>query len=275
MPDGYDTHADYMDWVREDALAREKGICESLRAAFSHFIETREVEVINFSAMTAFDLARAIEEHPAILKPIMACCNVAGRAVERDLEIRNLNTYEPRLSGERAAAIAGYLKPFLPQELAIPALGELDRHFFVDKQIRMLKGQWEKRILKALNQQSEHEFKKRKFESENELFELDAACPTDGPIQVAVDIKRIEARRDIHKRCDEIVNKAAKFKTAYPQSRFVAIVYYPFTAEHVNVQHRLESPEIDAVVFASQSQEQLSTAVGLMLDKLDLRRRSQ
>jgi len=275
MPDGYDTHADYMNWVRDDALARHQEICDALRLAFSQFIELRAVEVINFSSMTVMDLAGVVGECPSILKPIMACCNVAGRAIERDLEIRNLNTYQPRLSSERAAAIAGYLKPFLPQELAIPALGELDRHFFVDKQIRMLKGQWEKRILAALNRQATCEFRKRKFETEGELFELDAASPTEGTIEVGIDVKRIEARRDIHKRCDEIVNKASKFQEAFPYSRFVAVVYYPFTAEHINVQHRLDTPQVDAIVFASQSQQQLSTAVGLMLDKLGLRRKSR
>lgn len=274
MPEGYDTHADYMDWVCQDAAARQEQICQSFRQAFSQFIELREVEVINFSAMTAMDLAHAIKQHPRILKPLLAACNVAGRAIERDLDIRNLNTYDPRLSGEHVAAIAGYVKPFLPQELAIPALTELDRHFFVDKQIRMLKGQWEKRILSAINSQAETAFKKRQFDCDDETFELDAASPSAGPIETAIDIKRIEARRDIHKRCDEIVNKAMKVKKAHPKSFFAAVVYYPFTAEHVNVQHRLESPYIDAVIFASQSHEQLTTAIGLLLDKLGIRKKT-
>lgn len=50
-------------------------------------------------------------------------------------------------------------------------------------------------------------------------------------------MKRVEARRDIHKRCDEIVNKASKMKMAFPASRFGVIVYYPFIDEHVNIQN--------------------------------------
>ena len=273
MPDGFDSHADYMAWVQDDAAARRRRATEALLTAFAPFIELREAEVINFSTMTAMDLARAIGEHPLILKPIFAACNVAARAIERDLEICNLDAYNPRLSAEQAAAIAGYIKPFLPQELAVSALAELDRHFFVDKQVRMLKGRWERAVRGAVNEQAALKFKKRTFECDNERFELDIAAPLTGNIEVGVDVKRIEARRDIHKRCDEIANKAARFKRAYPSGRFAAVIYYPFTAEHVNVQHRLESPNIDAVVFASQSQEQLRTAIGLLVDRLGIRRR--
>ncbi len=271
MPDGYDSHADYMQWVRDDAVARKTEVRDALLTAFAAFVELREVDVINFSSMSAFDLAKAIEDHPLILKVVMACCNVAGRAIERDLDIRNVNTYEPRLTSDQSKVIAGYLKPFLPQELAIPALTELDRHFFVDKQIRARKGQWEKKIAESLNKQSKLSFKKRQFECEGESFELDAATPAKGAIRIGVDVKRIEARRDIHKRCDEIVNKAAKLKKAHPKAKFVAVVYYPFTAEQVNVRQRLESPDIDEVVFASKSSEQLETAIGLLVDKLTIR----
>ena len=108
----------------------------------------------------------------------------------------------------QAAAIAGYLKPFLPQELAVPALSELDRFFFVDKEVRARKGRWEQTIVESLNKQSRYTFKKRRFEVGKESFEIDAAAPGTGKIEVAIDVKRIEARRDIHKRADEIINKA-------------------------------------------------------------------
>jgi len=273
MPEGYDTHADYIGWVKADAEARQATIVAAMTEAFAPFIEKREVDVVNFSAMTAMDLAAAIQAHPTILKALLTCCNIAGRAIERDLDIRGIDTYEPRLSEVKAAAIAGYLKPFLPQEAPIPALCELDRFFFVDKEIRARKGRWERTILKALNQQARLTFKKRKFDVASESFELDAAAPETGPIEIGVDVKRIEARRDIHKRADEIINKSAKFKTAYPHGRFAAVVYYPFTAEHVNVQSRLESPNIDAVCFASQSAEQVFISIGLLVDQLDIRSR--
>jgi len=105
MPDGYDSHADYMGWVKADADARAVEVRDTLIRAFAKFVEVREIEVINFSAMTALDLAAAIQAEPNILKPLMACCNVAGRAIERDLDIRGLDTYVPRLSEVQSAAI--------------------------------------------------------------------------------------------------------------------------------------------------------------------------
>jgi hypothetical protein len=273
MPEGYDSHADYMGWVKADSEARALEVRATLVRAFAKFVEIREIEVINFSAMTALDLAAAIKAEPRILKPLMACCNVAGRAIERDLDIRALDTYVPRLGEIQAAAIAGYLKPFLPQELAVPALSELDRFFFVDKEIRARKGRWEQTIVASLNAQSRYTFKKRRFEVGNESFEIDAAAPETGKIEVAIDVKRIEARRDIHKRADEIINKATKFKKKHPKGLFAAVVYYPFTSEHVNVQSRLESRYIDAVCFASQGEEQLGVAVGLLVDSLKIRKK--
>lgn len=272
MPEGYDSHADYMRWVNADADTRAVEVRTTLVRAFAKFVEVREVEVINFSAMTALDLAAAIKGEPGILKPLMACCNIAGRAVERDLDIRGLDTYTPRLSEAHAAAIAGYLKPFLPQELTVPALSELDRFFFVDKEIRARKGRWERTIVESLNKLSRHTFKKRRFDVGKESFEIDAAAPEIGKIEIAIDVKRIEARRDIHKRADEIVNKATKFKKNHPKSLFAAVVYYPFTAEHVNVQSRLESRYIDAVCFASQGAEQIGIAIGLLVDQLKIRK---
>jgi len=271
MPEGYDSHADYMGWIKSEAEARAASIRQALLEAFAKFVELREVEVINFSAMTARDIAAAIKSRPSILKPLMACCNVAARAIERDLDIRGMDTYVPRLSEEHVATIAGYLKPFLPQELAVPALSELDRYFFADKEIRARKGRWERTIVETLNAQSRLRFKKRKFAVGEEYFELDAAAPGTGPIQVGVDVKRIEARRDIHKRADEIINKAAKFKRVFPDGKFAVVVYYPFTVEHVNVQNRLESTAIDAICFASHSPEQIAVAVGLIVDRLGIR----
>ncbi len=273
MPEGYDSHADYMEWVKADSEARALDVRSTLIRAFTRFVEVREIEVINFSAMTALDSAAAIQSEPSILKPLMACCNIAGRAIERDLDIRGLDTYVPRLSEVQSAAIAGYLKPFLPQELAVPALSELDRFFFVDKEIRARKGRWEQRILESLNKQSRYSFKKRRFEVGGESFEIDAAAPEKGKIEVAIDVKRIEARRDIHKRIDEIINKATKFKKKHSKGLFATVVYYPFTSEHVNVQSRLKSRYINAVCFASQGEEQIGVAVGLLVDHLKIRKK--
>jgi len=273
MPDRYGTHADYIDWVKEDADSRQKAVENALRKAFSGFIERREVEVIVFSAMTAFDLADAIITYPVILKPLLAACNIAARAIERDLSIKNVDTYNPRLSEDQAKVIAGYIKPFLPPYLEIPALTQIDRVAFIDKEIRKGKGRWEKKIIESLNRFSSLEFQKRMFIVEGEQFELDAASPKSGDIKVGIDIKRIEARRDIHKRCDEIVNKANKLKLAFPDSRFGAVIYYPFIEEHINIQNRLRSDKVDGIVFASEARESIENAVRILLSTLGVSRK--
>jgi len=40
----------------------------------------------NGSNVGVMDLANAIETHPVILKPLLTVCNVAGRAIERNLQ---------------------------------------------------------------------------------------------------------------------------------------------------------------------------------------------
>lgn len=172
------------------------------------------------------------------------------------------------MSREQALSIAGYIKPFLPDSLPLPTLAELDRVMFVDKEIRKTKGQWEGMVIGALNSHSILVFKKSKFQHNGQAFELDAATKdTSGDIIHAVDIKRIEARRDIHKRTDEIVNKGSHLKAAYPKANFGAVIYYPFISEHGNVRDRLQSPHIDSVVFAGASRDSVVTAVKLLLGK--------
>jgi hypothetical protein len=265
----YGTHFDYVKWVRVDAEQRCRAVTQALESAFSGHIERREVTVIVFSAMTVDELTSAIAEHPLVLKPLLAVCNIAGRAIVRDLGIKNVDTYRPRLSPSEAGQIAGYRKSFLPDFVEVPALVAVDRCEFVDKEIRKRKGNWEGEIVAALRQFGKREFVKRRFSVGKEKYELDAASPAKGSISVGVDVKRIEARQDIHKRADEIVNKAGKFKRAFPKGKFGAVVYYPFATEHVNVENRLRSADIDAVSFAGQTTDSIETAVRLLLDKLD------
>lgn len=268
MSKDFEKHRDYLNWVEEDAKLRKKNVENSLREVFAGFIKVMEVEVIVFSNMSVFDLAKSLFDKPIILKPLLACCNIAGRAIERDLGIKNLNTYEPNLTEDMAKVIAGYIKPFLPQYLELNALSNIDRIYFIDKEIRKSKGRWEKQILKALNTYGSGKYKKRKFIFEGEQFELDLASPMEGVIQIGIDVKRIEARRDIHKRCDEIVNKAAKLKALFPQAKFGVVIYYPFIEEQVNIQNRLRSNNIDSVVFASASKESVNNAIRLLLSSL-------
>ncbi len=269
---GYGSHPEYMSRVAVQAATRQRDIEKALHKAFERFLETRTTEVIVFSDLTVDDLTEAILKHPGVLKPLLAICNVAARALERDLNIKNIDTLNPKLSERRAAAIAGYIRPFLPAYISISALTELDRVLFVDKEIRKYKGRWERSVLQALNRFATAKFKKRKFAFGGELFEIDAATPESGSIEVAVDVKRIEARRDIHKRCDEIVNKAVKLKAAYPEAQFAAVIYYPFVDEHINVQNRLKSDNIDIVVFASESEESIRSAIQMLLAQLGKKR---
>jgi len=261
----YDTHGDLMLHVQAEAETRCAELAKELKEAFQNFIKLETVEVVFFADMTAADLAIAFLKHPGVLKPVLTVCNIAARAIERDLGIRNVDTYKPRLNEQQAHQLAGYLKPFLPAYIAIPALCSLDQYFYIDKEIRASKGRWEKGILESLNKYGKAPFKKRKFKVDGQEFELDAAAPERGAIEIGVDVKRIEARRDIHKRCDEIVNKASKFKAAYPTGKFGAVIYYPFVEEHVNVQSRLRSSMIDEVVFAGSSTDSIVNAVRTLL----------
>lgn len=82
MPDGYDSHVDYMVRVKNDADARSNEVRVTPIRAFAKFVKTREIEVINFSASSTMDLAGAIQAEPSILKPLMAFCNVAEHKPE-------------------------------------------------------------------------------------------------------------------------------------------------------------------------------------------------
>lgn len=257
-----------MKWVKESADNRQKAINIALQKAFSNYIEIREVELVVFSNMTALELAKAILEQPVILKPLLVCCNIAARAIERDLNIKNLDTYSQRLNEDHIKVIAGYIKPFLPPYLELPALSHMDRIAYIDKEVRKGKGRWERGVIVALSQHAQTHFRKRMFEAGGEQFELDAAIPMEGDIHLGIDIKRIEARRDIHKRCDEIVNKANKLKSAFSKAKFGAIIYYPFIDKHVNIQNRLRSSDIDGVFFASESNDSIENAVKLLLSTL-------
>lgn len=265
----YSTQADYSGWVRETAKVRLVSVTASLREAFREVMHKGEVDIIVFSDVTARQLASKMVKYPVILKPLLLATNIAARAIERDLGIKNLDTYDAHLSQESALSIAGYIKPFLPDSLPLPTLAELDRVMFADKEIRKIKGQWEMMVIRSLNSYANVLFKKSKFEYNGQIFELDAAARGhSGHVTHAVDIKRIEARRDIHKRTDEIANKATHFKAAYPKAGFGAIIYYPFISEHGNVRDRLQSDYIDSVVFAGASTESITSAVKLLLGKL-------
>ncbi|MBW7997582.1 MAG: hypothetical protein FVQ81_13590 [Candidatus Glassbacteria bacterium] len=266
MSQDYSSQKTYFDWVKEDAKARKEELEKTLKAVFSAYLEFQQVEVICFSAMSAHKLAKALYQKPIILKALLAACNIGERALIRDLNI-SISTYGKKISQSNAQIIAGYIKPFLPDYLELNTLGKIDQIYFIDKEIRKKKGTWEKIITTTLNKVCRKEFKKRKFEIEGEQFEIDAASPAKGAIQVAIDVKRIEARRDIHKRCDEIANKASKLKNAFPDSLFFAVILFPFPEQHINIKSRLQSNNINNVIFAGDSKSSINDACK-MIDAL-------
>lgn len=267
MESEYDSQATFIREVEPAANKRAHAVERTLRKAFARFLQQREVDIVLFRSMSAKQLAAVLCRYPMLLKPLLSICNLGARAVERDLGLRGVNTYEPRLTEQSAFVLAGYIMPFLPQEIELSSLVHLDRVEFIDKEVRTYKGNWEKRVRDRLN--SVHPgFKKRSFVVDGERFEIDAAWPDTGDIRIAVDVKRIEAPRDIHKRCDEIVNKAAKYNSAFPRGKFAAVVYYPFVSQHENVASRLRSDNIDAAYFAGATDMSIETATTLLLAEL-------
>ncbi|SEM74764.1 hypothetical protein [Paenibacillus sp. OK076] len=257
-------------------IERQGEIEVTLIKAFEANLIYKEVPFINFGNITAAELAEVFINFPILVKPLITVVNVAGRAIVRDLGI-NIDTYKGRLTVSSASILAGYIMPMLPNELAIPAICELDRWFFVDKEIRKNKGNWEKTVLDAININSRVSFIKRKFTYEEKEYELDAATPITGTFSVGIDIKRIESKRDIHKRADEIINKAVKFKKVYPNTKFYAFIYFPFPTEHLSVQQRLDDSNIDGIYFANEAyssiEQQAMFILGdaeILLDKSDV-----
>jgi len=252
---------------------RVEELQEGLLKAYGKAVELREVPFIVFDDMNAEELAEAFVKFPIVVKATLSCVNVAQRAIKRDLGF-DFNTYSLTISPLQASVLAGYIKPFLPPAVAVPALMELDRFFWTDKEMRSRKGNWERAVTDAINDISEHAFRKRRFECDGEVFEIDAAFPSTGEdIQVAIDVKRIESMRDIHKRADEIINKATKFKKVYASGKFIAVVYYPFPNQHINLQSRLHSSFIDEVFFAGETPSSIAVAVDLLVGALHLKKK--
>lgn len=221
-------------------------------------VRRQECAFIHFSKLSARELASAIHQRPEILKPLLVACNVAGRAIARDLKLK-VNTYRPKLTEEHALSIAEYIKPFLPDSVPLEGVVLIDKTEYIDKEIRKGKGAWERSVCEAFNEVAKVAFKKRKFTWGRDSFELDVASPLVGPIRFGVDVKRVEGDLDVHKRSDEIVNKADKFKQVYPKGRFAAVVYYPLPNPQ-SMKRRLHSKNIDIVVFASESEESVFEA---------------
>jgi hypothetical protein len=82
------------------ARTAQREVEKELRDAFRRYIETRQIEVIVFERIPATELAKAILDHPLILKPLLAACNLAGRALKRDLKIDNIDILFDHLAAQ-------------------------------------------------------------------------------------------------------------------------------------------------------------------------------
>lgn len=249
---------------------RVRDLEEALLSEFGDHVVYRRIAVILFDAVSAEDLGEALVRRPVMLKALLACANVAQRAVQRDLGI-TVNTYGENISRDKAFTLAGYLKPLLPRELAVPALLMLDHFWWVDKEMRAAKGRWERRVRAALNRHlQEGGFTKRKFEHPGGAFELDAAYPEHGDVEVGVDVKRFESPRDFHKRGDEITQKVSHLRDVRPSSRFFAVIYYPFPDRHADVRMRYQGQGIDGIFFAAETESTIDEAAKHVLEEAGL-----
>jgi hypothetical protein len=107
----YATHRDYLKRAGPAAAARARIIREKAREAFKDFIREERCLVTHFADINAAQLGRILANYPELAKPLMILCNVAERAIERDLGLKGLNSYSPRFRRDSAKALAGYLKP--------------------------------------------------------------------------------------------------------------------------------------------------------------------
>ena len=258
---------------REAALPsteRVRELTEALISEFEAHIEYRRIPVILFDAISVEDLAEALIRRPIVLKALLASVNIAQRAIKRDLGM-TVNTYAEQISRDKAFALSGYLKPLLPKELAVPAILMLDHFWWVDKEMRKQKGRWEVRVREALNRHlSTGRFRKLKFQHPGGSFELDAAYPEQGAVEVGVDVKRFESPRDFHKRGDEITQKVSHLRDVHPSSRFFAVIYYPFPALHDEVRRRYQGQGIDGILFAAETDESIEEAAREVLSEAGL-----
>ena len=223
--------------------------------------------VVLFDSVAVEELGGAFHRRPILVKTLLASVNVATRAVKRDLGI-TFDPYAEALPENTCYALAGYIKPLLPKELAVPALVLLDHFWWVDKEMRAEKGRWEKGVLEQLSAWcARGPFKKRKFTHAGGKFELDAAFPVEGDVEVGVDVKRFESPRDFHKRGDEITQKVSHLRDVHPNAKFYAVLYYPFPAEHETVRTRYQGQGIDGIYFAGTTEESLSgVAQAILID---------
>lgn len=265
---GYTTEIDYYNAVAPIAEVRAKEIEAELSIAFKCYFVSNESKLIDISAITPERFAEILLKHPKLLKPFSVLAIVAMRAFEKDLGIRNVNTYKPHLNEQQALEISRYLLKQIPKKFHLETIRELDRNQFIDKEKRKLKGSWENGIRETLVEKTGLKFAKARIKVTGEEYEIDAAYFEGKYLKYAIDVKKIGSRRDFQKRADEIINKSVAYKKLYPNGKFAAVVYYPF--EEDALRSRLNSNSIDKVVFANDSPESIIEAVKTLITYLPI-----
>lgn len=250
------------------AEKRAEKIEAELALALEHYITLTEARLIDISSLTPEALGKILFEHPHILKPLIALSAIGGRAFDKDLGISNVDTYNPKIDEQEAKCIGKYLLNLLPNKFSLETLVQVDRLQFIDKEKRKIKGRWEDDIRKVLKEQTGLPFVKKMIRVVKK-YEIDAAYFKNDYLEYAIDVKVMGAKRDIHKRSDEIINKSVAYKQLYPKGKFAAVVYYPFNPE--DVIDRLKRPTIDSIVFADASQESIVIAVKELIKDLGIK----
>jgi hypothetical protein len=266
--DGYTTEIDYYHYVAPMAEERASEIEAELFAAFKGYFVSNESRLIDINSLTPERFAEILIRHPKLLKPFSVLAVVAMRAFEKDLGIRNVNTYKPHLNEQQALKISKYLLEQMPKRFYLETIRELDRNQFIDKEKRKLKGSWENGIIETLVERTGLKFTKTRIIVVGEEYEIDAAHFEGQHLKYAIDIKKIGSRRDFQKRSDEIINKSVAYRKLYPDGKFAAVVHYPF--EKDALRSRLKSNFIDMVVFANDSPESITEAVKTLIEDLPI-----
>lgn len=267
--ENYSSEIDYLRMVAPSAGKRAEDIEVELAIAFKDWIKPYQSMLIDLSTITPEQLSDILIKHPKLLKPLSVLAVVAGRAFEKDLGIKNINTYEPNLDKHEALKIADYLLEQIPRTFLLESLKELDRNQFIDKEKRKFKGSWEILIREILVNITGLDFAKCKIKVNGEEYEIDAANFEGSYLKYAIDIKKIGARRDFQKRSDEIINKSDAYKKLYPKGKFAAVVHYPFEKEAVK--NRLRRDSIDYITFANDSPESIAEAVKDLAKNLQIK----
>jgi DNA-binding protein Fis len=257
----YRSHDAYLQAIAVQRTKRAEEIRSVVREKLGKYVAQVEADELDLGRVSAEELRELLSAHPDLLKPLLVACNVGQRAVKRDLGF-NVNTLRPRLKQAQAQQLAEFLLRSLPKKILVDSLVALDLYQWTDSAIRKAKGGWEKNIIEGLKGRGV-DCRKRKFKVDGQSFELDVAYPSTGPVKVGVDVKMIGHALDIHKRSDEIKDKATLLKEQFPEATFVSVVYYPDDEGKQQVENRLRAgvTHIDRILFAGDDPASIAAVV--------------